>query len=366
MLRADKISVIVLLALCGWGCKKVRKLEKTGYIIGPTNDILQPKIDENDASNVDILSLVRSSALITTRLADGKIKFCSGVLIDGEKSGSGPLRILTNHHCFAVPASDDKASAKIYNESCRQTTVYLGFSPSLGLKPFESGCEVGTLRSSFEGDLAIFALSKPPPEEHQPLALWPDPTVPENTKAIIIHYPDIKEHMAEPPGQPIKLPTAAITEKNCEVLGPFSENEWELDRTLAYSSRHTCDLIHGSSGSALIEPKTKTILGINWGGIKIGYESGIRTDNVATGIMYVSAFVAGQMNDDIENRTRARQAEQAANTVPAIHRKKSTEKESTAGEVFKSCGAIGTFSQGLAGLLIFMLPFSLLICRKDH
>ena len=76
MLRADKISVIVLLALCGWGCKKVRKLEKTGYIIGPTNDILQPKIDENDASNVDILSLVRSSALITTRLADGKIKFC--------------------------------------------------------------------------------------------------------------------------------------------------------------------------------------------------------------------------------------------------------------------------------------------------
>ena len=60
---------------------------------------------------------------------------------------------------------------------------------------------------------------------------------------------------------------------DCKVIGPFDVSEWDLDRTLPFSLRHTCDLIHGSSGSGLIDAKTGKVLGVNWGGIKIAIEN---------------------------------------------------------------------------------------------
>src|SRR5690606_36021161 len=92
-----------------------------------------------------------------------------------------------------------------------------------------------------------------------------------------------------------KLPAASITDNDCRTLGGFAVDEWNLDRTLPFSIKHTCDLLHGSSGSALVDIETEKILGVNWGGIKIQYGDKSETVNAATAAPYVIAFLTNKL-----------------------------------------------------------------------
>ncbi len=353
------------------GCKKqdLGPNRESGYVVGPTNDIYNVGESGSEGA-VQIKELsqeaVNGTVLIATRLPDKRVKFCSGTLITAD-SPEGGLRVLTNHHCFAETDADDKATRATLPEACTETQVYFGFFTGQTQSSTSVSCRAGSLRTNFEGDIAVFELASAPPEKYRPLALWDGEDAPEGRVAGIVHYPDTEENMASPPEGGPKLPTASVTVNDCRVTGLFAISEWDLDRTLPYSLRHTCDLIHGSSGSALIDLKTSTILGVNWGGIKISYDAGTRTDNVATRASYVAAFLAGTTGEMVKQAEGKRKDAdlQAANKDENVGQKA---KESVA-KARKACGAVaGSVSTSLILLLGGLaLPFfSLRRMRKRN
>ncbi len=315
----DWTKTLVLAALTVLaGCKRqtLGLGHTTGYVVGPTSDIHTfgaggGSGDEEVAQlSPDVLN---GSVLIATRLQDKRVKFCSGSLIAAEVPGD-PYRVLTNHHCFAETDEEDKAKPEVLPEACTFTVAHFGFINGQTATSASAGCKAGSLRTNFDGDLAVFTLDHNPPEKFKPLQLWDGEDGAAGRAAAIVHYPDTEENMASPPEGGAQLPTAAVTLNDCQVLGLFPVSEWDLDRTLPFSLRHTCDLIHGSSGSALIDVKTSKILGVNWGGIKISYDDGDRTDNVATRASYVQAFLTFKQDALIQAADTKRQQNSLAAT----------------------------------------------------
>ena len=279
---------LVGLCVISSSCKPTKEISLAGYILGPTNDIA-PASTHDDAE-FNIPNTVKNAAvLIATSIAGGKVKFCSGIIIASETKGSYP-RVLTNHHCFAK--SDDRGMALegLVKEACRDTTVYFGFVDKAKAPIKKVDCKPGSLRTHYASDLAIFALADDLPENTEPIKISAKAYA-ANREAYIIHYPDIPENLVIPPGETVQLPVASITDNDCATKGWFPEDEWKLDRALPYSIRHTCDLLHGSSGSALLDKSTHQLLGINWGGIKIKYANEVDSVNAATSVNYVSAFI---------------------------------------------------------------------------
>jgi len=338
--------------LAASGCKRAGvTVSRTAYILGPTNDILPVKGDTVQRISPDVLG---ASALIATHMADNRIKYCSGTLIAGAKDGDNE-RILTNHHCFAVTDANDKATADLLPEACTETHVYFGFLQGHISDVVELGCQADSLHTSFDGDVAVFTLDQNPPDGHKPIQLWTGDDAPEGRTALIVHYPDVDANLVVPPDGGAQLPTAAATLDNCKVVGNFPVNEWDLDRTLAFSLRHTCDLIHGSSGSGLIDAETGQLLGVNWGGIKISYDDGERTDNVATKASFVAAFLAGQTDTLIKAAGQQKQQ----NAADAQRQERATRKSSGVsfadGIKRKACGTIGVGEDGAAAFLLGLL-----------
>lgn len=271
-------------------CKRqMVEVSTTAYIVGPTNDI-RPALASGETEVPQ--TAVDAAVLVATRMQDKRIKFCSGTLV-APAAGQTNYRVLTNHHCFAETGADGKATKALLLEACTFTTVYFGYLSGQAKDAEAVTCTAASLRTSFEGDLAVFTLSHNAAERYRPIALWDGEEAPEGRAAVIVHYPDIEAEAETPPEGGPRLPTAAVTVADCKVIGLFDVAEWSLDRTLPYSLRHSCDLIHGSSGSGLIDVATGKLLGVNWGGIKITYDSGVRTDNVATRASFARAFLEG-------------------------------------------------------------------------
>ena len=326
-------------------CKEIRRVSRTSYIIDADN------IDKVDSTNVSSIpaKVLNASVLITTYLQDKKIKFCSGTLIAPAIEG-GNMRVLTNHHCFAKAGADGQSTSTVFFEACTNTTVYFGFVPGVRSELLTQNCEEGTLRSHYEADVAVFTLSQNPPERFAPLELW-EGEDPVDRNALIVHYPDKEEHLTKVPGYAVKLPAAATTINDCQVFGSFPVSEWELDQTLPFSLRHTCDLIHGSSGSGLIDAETNKILGVNWGGIKITYPDGVRTDNVATKASFIRSFLADQAEVEVQRVTEEK------NNHLANAKKKEKENAGGFGDALKAgnCGVIGGKDTPAVGAFLLIL-----------
>jgi hypothetical protein len=336
------VAGIILVATSA--CKQIRRASNQPYIIG-ANDI--KRVDTATISQLPV-KVVNASVLITTQLADKKVKFCSGTLI-GPAPGTEQLRVLTNHHCFATPGTNGQSTANLYLEACTNTEVLFGFAPGVRGDFTKGRCEEGTMRSNYDADVAVFVLNKNPPEQFQPLELW-EGEIPQNRKALIVHYPDVEEHLVRLPGHAYRLPSAAQTTDNCEVLGKFPVSEWDLDHTLPYSVRHTCDLIHGSSGSGLIDLETNKLLGVNWGGIKVTYQEGVRTDNVATQAEFVRAFLADKVDSAV-----AKVVEEKSKAAPAPEKKAAKATGSGLTKGVKNCGVTGEEQAGRLGILAALL-----------
>lgn len=333
------------------GCKKALDVRHSqAYIIGTSNDIRS--VDKETEAKIDP-EVLRGAVLIATHLEGNRVKYCSGSLIVAA-NGTETYRVLSNHHCFAEADADGKATKTLMAEACTKTSVYFGYVKGQTAESSPISCKPGSLRTNFDGDLSVFALAKNPPDKYRPLALWDEGEVPEGRAALIVHYPDVEAEMAKPVDGGAKLPTAAATLNDCKVLGLFAVSEWDLDRTLPYSLRHTCDLIHGSSGSGLIDVKTGKILGVNWGGIKISLDDGTRTDNVATRAKFAQAFLDNKVDDEIkaahDRRSSADAVASGKNEGGAIKSKSQAVSET----VKRSCGVSGG-AAGMGALLLLLV-----------
>lgn len=291
------VKLIVVIALLGSSCRAQREISKPGYIIGPTNDI--ERLSDTDTEDIDIpmevlAKATKASILTVTEMNDGKQKYCSGSLIEGRNEGDMP-RIVTNHHCFAQKISGTNRSLPdVVPEACKETTVYFDFS--LADEPLKRGCKSGSLVTNFAADFAVFSLDEDLPEDYEPFQIW-EGEVPPNRQAFIIHHPSAKEskqgreseEMLK--GTGVYFPKKAITVNNCKVLGRFEEDFWALNPNLPFGLRHTCDLVHGSSGSGLIDVASGKLLGVNWGGITLTVNKVDRKDNVASSAKFLREFV---------------------------------------------------------------------------
>ena len=347
---ATDLVAFSLLVLAIVSCKAKPSASNVSYIIGPSNDITSVSPENSESVPADIFN---ATGLIVTKLQGDRVKFCSGALAQPEKPG-GNLRVITNHHCFAITDERGMSSDQLLVEACTGTEIFLGFAPLLGRAPQRGSCKPGSLRTNPTMDLAVFTLAKPLPSYNQPLQIWDGDPVPEGRSAMIVHYPDIDQNMAIPPGQRTKLPTASITNTDCKIGGMFAPSEWDLDQSLPFGLRHTCDLIHGSSGSPLIDAETKKIVGINWGGIKIKTEGAEKTDNVATRAVFLNQFLLGSEGPTNSNANQALDAIAAQRAASATTPKKQAKMP-------LGCGVTSNSSHSNAPLtLLFLIP--LLAC----
>ena len=121
--------------------------------------------------------------------------------------------------------------------------------------------------------------------------------MPPNRKAFIIHHPSATESKQGRESEELLkgigmyFPKKAITVNNCRVLGRFEKDFWALNPNLPFGLRHTCDLVHGSSGSGLVDVTSGKLLGVNWGGITLTVNKVERKDNVASSAKFLREFV---------------------------------------------------------------------------
>ena len=278
-----------------WGCKPRFKIQPQAYIIGENNI----KVMENPKTSGLPNHILNSSAVLTTSVGENRRKFCSGTIVPPEKEGQN-VRILTNHHCFIEFEEDMSASGELLPGHCSSTKVYLNFFKNPEHTPVILECKEGTFRSDPGGDLAVFEVKKNPPAPYTPAKFWTGPDPEEKREALIIHYPFIDADDPNKstngriePTSGIYLPYAQITEESCETGGFFPRDEWQFDPALPVSLKHNCDQKKGSSGSALWDKQTATVIGVNWGGIILTYSNQPEdsTYNVATKVTYVLDFL---------------------------------------------------------------------------
>jgi hypothetical protein len=341
--------------------KKPFTISTDAFILGSKSNIYVVGSGNQSQINPQVLN---ASVLIATRLKPNEVKFCSGTLIASDQPG-GNLRVLANHHCFAAIDDEGIATSVLLPQACVSTKVYLGFSAGQTRSSTVAECLPGSLRTSFEGDLSVFRLASAVPVQFQPLPIV-DPNIQvAGRTAMIVHYPDVPEAMVEAPDGGPRLPLAQVTMDNCKVIGNFPIAHWQLDKSLPFSIKHTCDLTHGSSGSGLIDATTGQILGVNWGGIKINSQSGLETVNVATGANFVTAFL--NYNTAKLEQSAATELAQASNEQSAKP-KSSGVSLNTSGVMPKKsgCGVVASTAEQQAQwplLAVIALPLMLLIPR---
>jgi hypothetical protein len=226
-------------------------------------------------------------------------------------------------------------------------------------------CEQGTLRTHFPSDLAVFAIEGSAPEGVVPLTFW-QTDFPVNRSAVVVHYPDVPTNLVMPEGLNVKLPAASISENDCTAFGGFPTDEWKLDRTLPFSVKHSCDLLHGSSGSALVDEETQTILGVNWGGIKIQYGETTETVNAATAAVYALAFFNDKLDVLEKPVPQAGSENRSQAALDSEAQAAKAKRRSAIDQVTSSCGVVNIATQPLTHLLtlIMLLTPLLLITRK--
>ncbi len=360
----QRIASIAVFSLFATGCKPMLELSKTAYIIGPENDIVQL----DPVKNKEIPTAVQdASVLIATTMASNKKKFCSGTLIEDPNGEKAP-RILTNHHCFAHVDDEGTVSQNWIPEACLQTRVYFGFRAGKTENIVTMNCKAGSLRSDYLGDLATFVLDgKLPDDVNTPVVISTEEQTPKDRRALIIHYPDVKENFAQLGTGKEQMPVASITDSNCEISGDFPTSEWKLDHTLPYSFKHTCDLVHGSSGSALLDRETFQLVGVNWGGIKINYNKEVKTTNVATKAAYVRAFLRGDA-ESFRSNVLVSMKNLDSRSGRAGNIRSGTEKSVTGSASGAVCGVVGVpvtgVSRSLSMLLLLGLPLGMAVRRQ--
>lgn len=292
-------------------CSSKKAAVHPGVIIGKNDIMLLSEVRGDQIAQEVLETAVKASVLVVTVLLDednGKsnLIFCSGSLISAAEKTKNP-RIVTNHHCLSERMADGKMLDKLLPEACEQTLVYFNFSTAKEI--LVRKCQPGSLRSSWDIDLAVFTLDTPMPEEHRPLQIW-EGSVPQRLKVFVVHHPNtttqnkqtlpylntleaIDEGVTINALAPIKM----ITINDCLIIGGFSKDLWAQDPRYPYTMLHTCDLLSGSSGSGLLDLKSGKLLAVNWGSIPPSPDTDGDDYNFASSAEFLQKFIAGEPLD---------------------------------------------------------------------
>ncbi len=319
------------------GCKPKANTSHVSFVIG-NNDIHQL----TSANESQIPERIRkASVLIATVYKSGnsqKVKFGSGTLIGGN-------RVISNHHVFAVPDETGKATSEVLPQACSSTKILFGFDQTKNEPEDTVECQEGSLKTDFHGDLAVLTLKREPIINVEPLTITTNDVANSNDPLFVVHYPNIDSHQSFGSGIGTSLPQASITVNDCSVINTFENIRWQ-DPTINLSMRHTCDLLDGSSGSALVSQKTGEIVGVNWGGVEIKKSNGqSETVNAATRPGYVNAFLNNSHDDYFE-----RILSQASNQSYSAFTNENQDSNDIGG-----CGSLAGGSHHPFGGVLFLL-----------
>ena len=202
-----------------------------------------------------------STSMIMVKISDGRRKgaiFCSGVLVAGE--GDLP-RVLTKRPCLIK--HDDDETPDLIRDTCANTVVYFDkhvIPRGKGIVPkLERTCKRGSLRTSFEGGLAVFTLSEVLPSGYPGIEIWDEDELPLGRHAFMVHYPShpqtarwIKMVRVEG-GSGNKVPPKLINTRACMVGGRVQPrvinrpDARDSAHELRYSVFHTCMLSGGGT-----------------------------------------------------------------------------------------------------------------------
>ena len=242
---------------------------------------------------------------------EGEVKTCSGSLIEV----GGEFKILSNHHCFAESETRDGASRvsleELLPEACTKTRIYFNFPSSAGKKTLVFKCRPGSLQVDYLLDLAMFSLNEKP-TGYQPIEIWTGGDIPLNRKVFVVHYPSTgSQNKAKLPDMEAMASVKMITINDCFFKGGFAMDLWQMDQSIPYWAKHTCDLQPGSSGSGLIDLETGKILAVNRGAISLSKSTGRGGQTMTTEIQYnvgsvakfVKKFIAGEEIPEPEELT---------------------------------------------------------------
>ena len=137
-----------------------------------------------------------------------------------------PLKVLTNHHCFAIKGANGLATEQYLPGTCTNTYVYFNVVKGAGDFVTEAKCIEGSFTSDFLADLASFSIEGMIPENTNPIELLELPDA-AGRKAFIVHYPAKAENFHQFNKLGLSLPVATITEQDCKIIGRFPPNEWK-------------------------------------------------------------------------------------------------------------------------------------------
>ena len=248
-------------------------------VIVRKNDIIPLSQLPRDLINLQVLEKTkRFTVLLVTLLAsDGnekKVKTCSGSLLrETSPSGVHEYKVLTNYHCFTVEGGEAEEMAggaveTLTPETCVQTKVYVNFPATAGRETMVLSCRAGSFRGDPRLDLALFTVDGRLPADQPTAKLWQGGDIPLERTVFVLHYPNVSEtFMQKLPDSNIKAPIKMVTVNDCYYKGRFNEQQQLGSYNVAYWVKHTCDLLSGSSGSALLDLVTGDILAVNRGAV---------------------------------------------------------------------------------------------------
>ena len=219
----------------------------------------------------------RSSVLITFDTlypsADNScVKTCSGTLI----RVAGKAQVLTNQHCFAdnylhkaddVCAYDNTVDADNFASPCENTFAHLNFQTSTDQEETISLACQGGFASDKDLDLAIFDVDASLLPSDQPYAdLWTG-EIRTRQDAFLFHHPACGEgnHAMIEVQDDMRMIAMikTITFEDCRVLSLPTSVQKVLSPQIY--TLHSCPTRPGSSGAAILDAKTGTILAIHRG-----------------------------------------------------------------------------------------------------
>lgn len=308
----------LLSCFLGWfisGCKPTVKhlVKSEAYIIGGHDQIRHvlptsnPEVETTYIPSADLVEqLVKASVLIVSPMANGEARFCSGAQY---RTDDGPV-IITNRHCFATETTHSEKPPELDPWACIKTQIFMDFDSKTALPTKRAACRPGSFRANHHLDLAVFKPDIDIPPEHALKLRAANPEASDRIKSVIVHFPDVADKRVRmnrdklpaatssaSANIPTKIPRLAITYEDCETAGYFDRESMAADLSLPFAIKHTCDMIQGSSGSALVDMDTGEVLGVNWGGIKYGDSPDAEAFNLATRSELVLAFLKMPPND---------------------------------------------------------------------